>query len=724
MDSIQTLERDSASGEIARDASVTGDPPPPSEPPETERRWPKRVFKIVIGILLIPVILWAVLYITKGRFLKPYFERIVTRQTERETRVAGDFQLYFAPFSVKFRAEGMTIANPAWAKERYFFQSKLIDTKISTWSLIFGDKRRVKWMELANGSLALEWDAQGKRNSWTFGDPNAPPEPLEMPLIERGLIAGSRVRYTDPIMFLTADIGIDTIRGTKNNVGNDVRFSGGGTLRDRPFTVTGNLLSPNETLAGGENKLKFAARAGATALDVSGTLPGATEIEGAKLVMNARGPNIADLLAFIGVATPETRTYRITSNLTKQGDAWRFTRLRGTFGESDIAGRLTVTMPNNRLFLDADLQTRTLDIIDAGPWIGYRPATIARTDSPVRIVAGRPRVLPDAQLRIDAIRRFDAHLDYKIARVSAESFPISNIGLTLDLDNSLLKLSPLTFDMAGGHLSSDISINARRQPVFTSYDIRLSPTPMGRLLARWGVEKSGTTGTLKARIQLTGLGDSVRESLANSNGRIAVVMPQGTFWTQNIQLAELDVGTYVTKLLGDKLKKPVEINCGLIAFTVRNGVAAADPILIDTRKNVMLGRGGFSFKTEAMDLALRADGKKFSLFSGQSPVGLGGYFAQPKLDVVSPQLLTRAGAGLGLAAVASPLAGVLAFVDIGDAKSAQCGPVLAGARASAQRTKGGKPRNDVGRGTTATSESGKRASGEKKEQRKKFLGIF
>src|SRR3546814_7479531 len=71
-----------------------------------------------------------------------------------------------------------------------------------------------------------------------------------------------------------------------------------------------------------------------------------------------------------------------------------------------------------------------------------------------------------------------------------------------------------------------------------------------------------------------------------------------------------------------KLKDPVQINCGLIAFTVRNGVAAADPILIDTSKNVMLGRGGFSFKNEALDLAFRADSKKFSLFSGQSPVGV------------------------------------------------------------------------------------------------------
>ena len=138
----------------------------------------------------------------------------------------------------------------------------------------------------------------------------------------------------------------------------------------------------------------------------------------------------------------------------------------------------------------------------------------------------------------------------------------------------------------------------------------------------------------------------------------------------------------------------------------------------------MWGRGGFSFKNESLDLAFRADGKKFSLFSGQSPIGINGYFAKPGIDVISPELIARGGAAAALGIAASPLAAVLAFVDVGDAKSAACGPVLAGATAAAQRTKSGKPRDDVGRGTTSKEESGKSDPKEKKEQKKKFLGIF
>ena len=678
------------------------------------------VIATIIGLILLA---WTVLYVTKGRFLKGTFEKYASRYAERDVRVAGDFQLYFNIIDIKFVAEGLSITNPDWARERHFMKSRLIDSEIETIPLIFG-KRRADWLMLLGGDVNLEWSADGKRNTWTMGKPTG--EPFELPDIRRALIQGTRIRYRDPRMQLFADVGIDTVRAQDTRFAQDIRFAGKGTLRERPFSLSGSLMSPNETVTGGRNQFRMHAEGYRTVMDVSGTLPGATRIEGAPLDFRLRGYNLANAFNFLGVAVPDTRAYRMRSVLTKQNGAWRFTRLRGVFGASDLAGRLIVTMPANRLKLDANLATNTLDIIDAGPFIGYDPERLDATGGEVvRMEGGAPRILPDAQLRAEAVSRFDADVKWTVRRVRADALPaISNIDLTLDLDRSLMKLSPLTFELERGHVSSDISINARRQPVFTTYDIRLSPTPMGRLLKGFGVEESGTTGTVKARIQLAGAGDSVHKSLASSNGRIAFILPQGSLWARNVQLSELDVGTFVWKLWQKKLKDPVEINCGLIAFTVRDGIGAADPILIDTRKNVILGRGGFSFKNEALDLRIRADGKKFSLLSAQSPVGVGGYFAAPKLDVISPQLVARGAAGVGLAVVATPLASVLAFVDIGDAKAAACGPVLSGATSASQRTAGGKPRDDVGKGTTAKSESGDRTPEAGQKQRKKFLGIF
>jgi hypothetical protein len=693
-----------------------------SRPPRTITRPLASGLAVVTTIIGLIVLAWAILYVTKGRFLKHTFERISGGLMHRDVAVRGDFQFYFDPIDLKFVAQGMTISNPAWATKPNLFKADSVNARIAPLSMIFG-KRHFRFLDLANGSVDLEWDAGHTTNTWSFG-PKGSGKPLEFPTIDRATVAGTSVRYRDPRLQLLADIGLDTITSTGAHIGNAVHFSGSGRLRVTPFTVSGALLSPNATVARGRNRLELAADAARNHVTISGDLPSLADIEKVPLQTTARGPDIDALLGIIGVAVPQTRAYSLKAQLIKDGDLYSFTHMSGRFGDSDLAGSFSVNNIKPRIKLKADLVTRRLDIVDLAPFIGYDPDKVAAKKSAVSQVGGHPRILPDTPLNVSALRNFDADAIYKVGVITGKHIPISNVALTLSLDNSLLKLSPLTFEMARGHVASNITIDARRQPIFTQYDIRLSPTPLGVLLAGYGVDESGTSGTVKARIEMTGTGDSVHASLANSNGRIAIILPRGTFWTRNVQLAELDVGVFIQKMFEHELKKPVQINCGLIGFTVRNGIAAADPILIDTSKNVMLGRGGFSFKDEALDFAFRADGKKFSLFSGQSPVAIGGYLAKPKIDVISPQLVGRAGAAIGLAVVATPLASVLAFVDIGDAKSAACGPVLAGDDARAQRTTKGKPRDDVGNGTTAKSESGKQSPEDAKKQRKKFLGVF
>ena len=641
----------------------------------------------------------------------------------REVKVGGDFQLYFDPFEIKFVAEALNIANPAWATKPIFFHADRIDTRIAPLSLIFG-RRHVRDLLLANGALDMEWDKPHQRNSWTFGDPDTKGKPFQMPRIDRATLAGTTLRYVDDKLRIVANVKFDTVNSADARIGARLGFTGDGTIRGTAFTARGALLSPDATVSGGANKLQLHLDAAHNAIDVAGTLPGLTAIENVPLSVRATGRNADELLHIIGVTIPQTRRYAMAGTLVQSGDDFRFTHMIGRFGDSDIAGRFTITAKEPRTYIWADLHTRSLDIVDVAPFIGYDPDLVAAGNIKAAGNAGPERILPDTELKIDALSQFDADVTYAVGAIKSKHVPVSDIALTLSLHDRLLKLSPLDFTVSQGTLSADIVIDARRPVVHTSYDIRLAPTPMGKLLGGFGVNDAETTGTIKGRINLEGDGDTVHQSLANSHGRMALIMPAGTFSTRNVQLAELDIGVFAQRMFQHKLKEPVKLNCGLIAFTVRGGIAAADPILIDTDKNVIAGRGGFSFKSEAIDMAFRADGKKFSLFSGQSPVGLNGHFASPGIQVVSKQLLTRAGTAVGLGLVATPLASILAFVDIGDAKAAACGPVLAGATASQQRTTKGQPRKDVGHGTTAKEGSGNASSGEKQGQKKKFLGVF
>jgi uncharacterized protein involved in outer membrane biogenesis len=686
---------------------------PAEHPLDPHRRW-RLVGRILLGVVLAIFAVWLVLYITKGRFLKSTFERVVAGQTHRAVKVSGDFQLYFDPFQIKFVAEGLSIANPSWATRPQLFTANKIDTRIAPLSLIFG-KKRFYWLDLANGAVDLEWNADHTANSWTFSDTKGG-KPLELPTIDRATLAGTTLRYRDTRMKLLVDLAFDTIKSSDAKLGDRVGFTGQGVARSTPFTLTGALLSPNQTVARGENKLTLTMHAAHNVIDVAGTLPSLAEVEDVPLSVAARGRNLQELLHIIGVTVPQTRAYALKGQLVKDGETYAFTGMHGRFGDSDLAGKFTIENKEPRLHIDATLNSRQLDIVDLAPFIGYNPDVVATQGVKAAAAAtgaAPSRILPDASLDIDALHAFDADLRYTIGVVKSKHVPVSNIDLTLALKDSVLRLTPLTFSMARGNVASDIILDTRHRPTRASYDIRLAETPMGRLLAGFGVVEAGTSGTIKGRLQLVGVGDSLHGSLATANGRIALVMPAGTFWTRNVQLAELDVGTFLQKMLQDKLKEPVHINCGVIGFTVRHGVASADPILIDTTKNVIAGKGAFNFGTESLDLAIRADGKRFSLFSGQSPIAVNGTFAKPQIRVISPELLSRVGVAAGLALVATPPAALLAFVDIGDAKAAACGPVLAAKPAAAQRTTKGKPRTDVGTGTP-----------DRNFKRKKVLGIF
>lgn len=653
------------------------------------------------GALALLAVIWLVLFITKGRFLKPTFERIASGLLNRKVSVGGEFNLYFAPIDVAFRADGLQVASVPWASAPDLVAARHVALRLRSFPLLIGH-RRIAWLDLDGARIAAEWDAAHRHNNWTFGDPAKPGKPFELPTIERGTMTDTQMIYRDPVLQFAATINIHPLHATNTKIDDALAFDGTGSLRGQGIAFNGQVAQPDRALFhGGAAQLRLHGQGLRTVLDLNGEMPGLSEVTAGHYHLAVRGDNLADLFKFLDVSVVPTRGYHLTANMAHEDDEWAFTGIKGVFGDSDLAGALRVALRDakgaRRLHLGADLVTRDLDLLDAAPFVGYDPHRLDAmgTKGLVKVQGGHPRILPDAALPTESLRKFDADVRYRVGAIRGRNFPVSTIDVTLKLDHGLLTLDPASAIIATGRGDARVVLDARGPVALADYDLRLHPTPMGKLLYRFGVEESGTSGTMSARVAMRGRGNSVRDSLAHADGRIAITIPAGTMWARNVQLSELDLGTFIQKMFEKKLKEPVRINCGLLGFTVRDGVSQADPVLIDTTKNVITGRGSFSFRDESIAMSVKADGKKFSLFSLQSPVGVGGWFAKPGLRVVTPQLLARLGVGGALGAVVNPFAALIAFVDPGDAKAAACGPVLSGARASAQRTVKGKPRGDL-----------------------------
>jgi uncharacterized protein involved in outer membrane biogenesis len=659
--------------------------------------WPRRIAVAALVLVLLLFAVWALLFITKGRFLRPWFETIASARAQRQVKVAGEFNLYFDPIDLAFRADGLTVANPAWAQQGDLIAARHLALRVRTGSLLWG-RPVIAQAAIDGARLGLQWDAQHQRNTWTFATSGLPATTADLPDIERGVITQTHVDYGDPQAQLVLHVDVSPIvdaraQAGQAKFGQALGFTGTGTLRNQPVRFAGQIEQPDRTVDTRPSAVVLHAQANATTIDVSGQMPGITNIAAGQYHFAARGANMANLFDFMGVVAVPTRRYHLVADVVHTDQTWTFSGIKGTFGDSDLAGRLAVATRGDRLHLDADLHTASLDLLDAAPILGYDPQRLDQmgTRGLVTRENGHPRILPDAPLRSADLRRFDADLRYRVGAIAASHFPVGQIDLTLRLDHGVLTLQPLTAVVAGGRLDSGFVLDTRGPEVKAQYRLALRPTPLGTLLAQFGVKQSGTTGTLEARVAMHGVGDSLRSNLGHASGRMAVIIPAGTLSTRDAQLAELDIGTFAQRMFQKKLKDPVAINCGLVAFTVADGVARADPLLIDTRKNVITGTGDFSFRDESVDLQVRARGKTFSLFSLQSPVGVGGYLAAPRVNVVSGQLLRRIAVGGALGLVASPVAALIAFVDPGNGKAAACGPVLAGARSAAQHTTTGQP---------------------------------
>jgi hypothetical protein len=192
---------------------------------------------------------------------------------------------------------------------------------------------------------------------------------------------------------------------------------------------------------------------------------------------------------------------------------------------------------------------------------------------------------------------------------------------------------------------------------------------------------------VKARIQLTGRGDTLREAIGNADGRIALILPAGAVRTQQASTSSLDIANLsaaIFRMEGYEPLPPARLNCGLIAFTVHNGVGTADPILIDTDGSVLSGRGRLDLREETLDLRLDAQGKAAGWFGRPSPVLIGGTLADPTVQR-EPVSLFRPASFFGFSMLVPDFKAIFGFVDPDDVDAPACGPILSGSTAAAQR---------------------------------------
>jgi uncharacterized protein involved in outer membrane biogenesis len=527
--------------------------------------------------------------------------------------------------------------------------------------------------------ISLLRNADGK-NNWTFKNDDKP-SPWQLELKHVVFTKGS-VHLIDAIKHADLTADIDTLD-------DDPMYGVAWQLRGKfnGEAVSGNgkagaVLSLQRQTAPYPIMVKL--RMGQTVIAIEGTLTKPTDLAALDMRLKLSGASMARLYALTGIVLPETPPFategRLIGTLNRHGGHWIYEKFSGKVGSSDISGSLDYQSKQPRALLSGTVVSHLLHFSDLAPLIGA-DSNASKAERGTAAVQPTSKALPVERFKTERWTSIDADIKFSAEKIiRKEELPINRLTTHLRLQDGVLSLLPLNFDMAGGSLSSNITLDgsgkAGKNAIKAEMKVTARHLELKQLFPAMKPLQA-SVGEINGEASLSAVGDSVGSLLGASNGEIKTLINQGTVSKRLLEEMGLNIGNVVlSHLAGDR---QVKLNCMATDFGVTNGLMQTRTFIIDTDDAIVVVSGSINLAQEQLDLTIKPNSKGLRVFSLRAPLYVRGSFKQPRVSVDKGVLAMRAGGALVLAALA-PIAALIPLVNAGPRESSECAKLLAAAR--------------------------------------------
>ena len=655
-----------------------------------------KIILAVAGVLVaIPAIALAILLTYDWNKARPWLNARTSEAIDRPFAITGDLSLSWERPSRKIAERNRTwrdfipwphlvasdvhVGNPAGMPAGDMASVRQFSFSLDPLALL--DQRiAIPLLQFQAPVVHLQRNADGK-NNWTFKkETRASPWVLDL---ERVVFTEGIVHYKDAIRKADVTADVDTLDGDPEyGVGWKLR----GTYNGAPVTGSGKagaVLSLKQQTTPYPLQADF--RMGGTRIAFEGTLTKPTQLAALDMNLKLSGPSMARLYPLIGVLLPETPAYttsgRLAGALGPESSRWTYDKFNGKVGSSDLGGTLTFQTGAPRGKLSGSVRSKLLHFNDLGPLIGA-DSNASKARRGVAPVQPANKVLPVEEFRTERWTAIDADVRYSADSIVREKqLPIRKLSTHLILKDGVITLAPLSFDMAGGTLNSNIKMDGSgrqgKNAIKATAKVTARRLQIKQLFpAIEGLQAS--VGHINGDAALSATGNSIATLLAASNGEIHTLISEGTVSKMLLEKMGLNIGNIVlTTLFGDK---QVKINCMATDFAVDRGVMYSRTFIVDTEEAIINVDGVISLVDETLHLTINPKTKGLRIISLRAPLYVRGPFKQPSVSVDKGVLAMKAGGALALATLAAPVAALLPLVNAGPGERSECGKLLAAAR--------------------------------------------
>lgn len=621
-----------------------------------------RTKKWLVWIAVFLLLLVTAVYFFDWNLARPYIARQVTSSTGRSFVINGDLDVRLSLWP-RIIANDVVLGNAAWSNDPVMAQIKRADFRINFLKLL-GGHLAFPEISLSEFHLVLEVNKDGVPN-WVFDQPG---KLREFPAIAALAIDHGTVKYRDPTIKTDLNLELNTLAATRDDPESMLEVTGTGQFKSMETKLHargGALLALRS--ADRPYPVKATATLGTTKASVDGTLIDPLHFNNEEVNFQLEGSDLALMYPIAGVPIPPTPAYKLAGFLSHSGDIWTFKRFKGKVGNSDLTGDFSVDIGRVPQLITADLVSHNLDMKDLGGIIGADRGTKPGN-----------KVLPTEPFNLDKLRAADADVRFKGAKIITEKLPIEKMDAHLIVKDGTLKLAPLNFELAGGNLVTEITMDGRKSHMATHADITAKGLYLDQLFPASKMN-AASAGTMGGRAKLDASGDSISQMMGTANGEAALIMDGGTVSELLLRLSNLDIANSFLLLLGGD--KQVPIRCMVANFKAVAGDFTVQDLVLDTPKVNITGEGHVNFADESLHLKLVSQGTSLAALRG--PILITGTFKKPSVHADMDKVAARGGLAVGLGVLTSGIAALIPLLELDKKKDSNCAALMIQAKSDA-----------------------------------------
>jgi uncharacterized protein involved in outer membrane biogenesis len=385
-----------------------------------------------------------------------------------------------------------------------------------------------------------------------------------------------------------------------------------------PLHVAGHVSEQGGTYA----IKSLQGQAGKIKMNIDGEITPGPSIK-MDMAFDLAAESLANINELSGTQLPDIKPLTLAARLSDIDDGYQLNDLKLKLGSSDLAGKASLNIKGKRPALTAAVSS---NLIDLTAFTGEKKK---ETQQPKKTRVFSPEPLP-----FESLKSADMNMDIKAHQIKTSKLNMENVILALSLVNGNLKIKPLNASLAGGTLAMEMNLDAstgKTGALDTGLEIKnLEPSALPDLKDE--ISGGKTDISLKAK----GAGNSVAAIMAGLNGSLLMKMGPGILKSSTATAASSDVfvSTYQLLYPGAKGSKDTKIQCGVVKFDIKDGIATTDKgIAFATSKMNIVGSGVVDLKTEKLDIGIdpqAREGVGISAAQLAELVRLGGTLAEPR----------------------------------------------------------------------------------------------